>query len=95
VATGALYEQAPTVTDDYNSFGEPDGSVAMRESSAREGEDEQPDEQADFQAQPNVQGVSIEDDEPLSKDKDNLLYRLHVRAGHLSFVKIQAMARRG
>jgi hypothetical protein len=58
----------------------------MSESSVSEGEDEQP-EQADFQTQPNVQGVSIENDQPLSKDKDEL-YRLHVRAGHLSFAKL-------
>jgi hypothetical protein len=38
-----------------------------------------------------VPGVSIENDQPLSKD----IYRIHVRAGHLSFTKIKAMARRG
>ena len=93
VATGAPYEEAPTVTDNEDSIDDVDESVATEESSASEGDDQQP-EQADFQEQSNVQGVSIENDQPLSKDKDEL-YRLHVRAGHLSFAKIRAMARRG
>jgi hypothetical protein len=91
VATGAPYEPGPTVTDDEGSVNGSDGSASTGESSSSE--DEQP-EQADFQPRPNVQGVSIERDEPLSNDKDEL-YRLHVRAGHLSFSKIRAMARRG
>jgi hypothetical protein len=86
VATGALYEQAPTVTNDEGSVDDHDGSVETNESLASEGEDEQL-EQANFQAQPSVQGVSIENDEPLIKDNDEL-YRLHVRAGHLSFAKL-------
>jgi hypothetical protein len=36
--------------------------------------------------------VSVKKEEPLSNDKQEL-YRLHVRAGHLLFSKIQAMAR--
>jgi hypothetical protein len=53
-----------------------------------------PPTQVNFEAHPEVQGMSIENDKPLDKDKDEL-YRIHVRAGHLSFSKIQAMARRG
>jgi hypothetical protein len=79
VTTGAPYEPRPIVTNDEGSIDGSDGSVATNESLASKGEDEQPG-QADFQAQPNVQGVSIGNDEPLSNDKDEL-YRLHVRAG--------------
>jgi hypothetical protein len=93
VATGAPYEPGPTVTDDEGIVDGSDGSASTGESSSSEGEDEQP-KQADFQSRSNVQGVSIEKDKPLSNDKDEL-YRLHVRAGHLSFSKIRAMARRG
>jgi hypothetical protein len=93
VATGAPYEPGATVTYDEGSVNRSVGSAATSELSPSEGKDEQP-EQADFQARPNVQGVSIERDDPLSNDKDEL-YHLHVRAGHLSFSKIRAMARRG
>jgi hypothetical protein len=93
VAKGAPYEPGATVTDDEGSVNGSVGSASTSESSSSEGEDEQP-EQADFQSRPNVQGVSIERDDPLSNDKDEL-YRLHLRAGHLSFSKIRAMARRG
>jgi hypothetical protein len=86
VATGAPYEQGPTVTDDDGSVDGSVGSTSTGESSWSKSEDEQT-ELADFQTRPNVQGVSIENDEPLSNDKDEL-YRLHVRAG-------RAMARRG
>jgi hypothetical protein len=74
------------VTHDEGTINGSDRSASTGESSSSEGEDEQL-EQADFQSQLNVQGVSIENDEPLSNDKDEL-YRLHVRAGHLSFSKI-------
>jgi hypothetical protein len=47
-----------------------------------------------FQTQPNVPGLSIEQDTPLKNDQEEL-YRLHVRMGHLSFSKLKAMARRG
>jgi hypothetical protein len=53
-----------------------------------------PPTQVNFKAHPEVQGMSIKNNEPLNKDKDEL-YRFHVRAGHLSLSKIRAMARLG
>ena len=88
MATGAPHASAATVTDNEETD---DGSVATSASSISEDEQH---EQADFEAHPNVPGVSVETDVPLSNDKHEL-YRLHVRAGHLSFSEIRATARRG
>jgi hypothetical protein len=50
--------------------------------------------QINFQDQPNIPGLSVERDDPLKIDQEEL-YRLHVRMGHLPFSKLRAMARRG
>jgi hypothetical protein len=71
------------VSDD--SSREPSGSD---ESATSEVVDE-PLEAVDFETLPE-QGVSIELDEPLENDGDEL-YRLHVRAGQLSFAKLKAL----
>jgi hypothetical protein len=93
IAMGAPGESALVVTDDDGSDNESEGSSATVKSSETEGEDEQL-EPVKFEAHPDVQGVSVKNNEPLSDNKQEL-YRLHVRAGHLLFPKIPAMARQG
>jgi hypothetical protein len=86
VATGA-----PAIPDAAIITDEEDPTDEDEESSAEELED-QPIAQVDFENQRPSAMVSEERDTPMSKDKDEM-YRLHVRAGHLSYSKLRAMAR--
>jgi hypothetical protein len=102
VATGAPEPPGPAVVTNAE-----DGSVADDDESVTTAVDnsdattsevtttnaEDP-KQVDFEDHPESGIVSTERDSPLSRDQDKM-YRLHVCAGHLSFSKIRAMARRG
>jgi transposase InsO family protein len=101
VATGAPEPTPATVTDDEQSDESSEADTTSTEPEtadehspeADEDEGETP-EQVDFDSHPEAAGVSVERDEPMKDDKDEL-YRLHVRTGHLSFAKLKAMAKRG
>jgi hypothetical protein len=95
VATGAPQSSPAEVTDDEGKLdAESIAETVLSTVKAEiENEDEGP-RQVDFENHPEAQGVSIEDAIPLQGDKDEL-YRLHVRAGHLSFAKLWAMAQQG
>jgi hypothetical protein len=72
IATGrAPSKSTPVVTGDDGSNDESKRSSATVESSKTEGEDEQP-EPVNFEAHPDVQGMSVENDEPLSDGKQEL-----------------------
>jgi hypothetical protein len=79
LATGAPRSKDPAeVTDDK-------GSVASEHyKDASDAESEPENRPVNFEDHPEAQGVSIERDTPLKSDQDEL-YRIHVRAGHLSF----------
>jgi hypothetical protein len=98
LATGAPTTSTTVVTDDEDS----DTAESDNESTAKsDNESTTSSEQGAKVTQPvtfeglsDVPGVSIKNDTPLDKDKDEL-YRVHVCAGHLSFAKLRAMAQRG
>jgi hypothetical protein len=48
--------------------------------------------QINFQNQPNMPGLSVDRDDPLKNDQEEL-YRIHVLMGHLPFSKLKEMAR--
>jgi hypothetical protein len=77
VATGAPHESVPEVTDAEDSDDGSTESTTTSSTADSEDEDVQPD-QVDFDQNRNVPGVSMENDVPLNRDKDEL-YRLHVK----------------
>jgi hypothetical protein len=91
VAMGA--PQSPSLPSPSAVVTNDEASDAKSTDSTEIDEDEQTN-LVDFEAHPDVSGLSVEKDVPLDNVKDEL-YRIHVRAGHLSFTKIRAMARRG
>jgi hypothetical protein len=106
VATGTPQLESHTVTDDEATI--PDAvslddastvsadTLSVADTAADAPDDHEPAELVDFgTAGPDgEQEVSVELDEPLANDSDEF-YRLHVRAGHLSFAKLRALAQRG
>jgi hypothetical protein len=107
LATGAPQPEVHPITDDEetdtasvsnkSSWGTESGNEADGESLSDDGEtlerNNEPAEPVDFEVELG-QDVSVEIDEPLNNDREEL-YRLQVRAGHLSFAKLRALARRG
>jgi hypothetical protein len=90
----AAASEPTTVTDDESAASDEDGSDTETQQGEDHGPADQPPAPMDFEAHQDVEGVSMENDIPMDRDL-NELYRLHVRAGHLSFSKLRAMARRG
>ena len=86
-----------TVTDDEGSDSEEsdsEESAWVEQATKGDSEDNETPQEVDFESHEDVAQVSFEDDRPLKRTQDEL-YQLHVRAGHLSFSKLRAMARRG
>jgi hypothetical protein len=71
VVTGAPNESVPTVMDDENSDDGSTESMMMSNTAESEDEDVQP-EQIGFEENPNMSGVLVENDKPLSSDKDEI-----------------------
>jgi hypothetical protein len=93
VATGSPEPSVAEVTDsESDNGGSSDESTTTTQT--EECQESDPSTQVNFQDQPNMRGISLERDQPLDNDRDEL-YRLHVRTGHLSSSKLRAMARRG
>jgi hypothetical protein len=93
VATGSPEPSVAEVTDDETDDEVSSVGSTTTTQTGNSQENDLP-TQVNFQDQPNMRGVSLERDKPLDNDEDEL-YRLHVRAGRLSFSKLRAMARRG
>jgi hypothetical protein len=95
VATGSPEPSVAEVTDDEPNADDEksvdSSSTAMQDEERQESE---PPTQVNFQDQPNMKEVSIEQDKPLDDNRAEQ-YRLHVRSRHLSFSKLRAMAQRG
>jgi hypothetical protein len=95
VATGAPSPPAlPIVTDGEESTSTSSVSTCEEEEVEDGSNNKDAPIQVDFENHPDQGVLSTESDTPMDNDKDEM-YRRHVRAGHLSFSKIRAMARRG
>jgi hypothetical protein len=86
----ATKEMSPAeMTDDESMSSAEDNDGTNLEGSTTTAEDAeaQPTEPMDFEAHADAEGVSMENEVPMTKDIDEL-YRLHVQCGHLSFDKL-------